>query len=129
MVTATPLIRTASRFQRAIHVRYDLGDANTIQQYIPTFSAANALASIVSGTQSEGTQRAHVLHAAYGSGKSHFAVALSALLENDESLQSAVLRFVENVEATDERAGDLAHDYLDRGLRLLPVVLSGNGEI
>jgi len=126
MVAATPLIQTTARFQRAVHVRYDLRDAETIRQYIPTFSAANALAAIIHGTRPNGTQRAHILHAAYGSGKSHFAVALSALLENAEHLRPSVSQFVENISSTDERAGEMAHGYLERGIRLLPVVLSGN---
>jgi hypothetical protein len=126
MVAATQLIQTASRFQRAIHVRYDLHDAETIEQYIPTFSTANALSAIINGTHPEGTQRAHVLHASYGSGKSHFAVALSALLENNDYLRPAIRHFVERIAATDSRTGELAYEYLDHGTRLLPVVLSGN---
>lgn len=126
MVTADQLIQTTQRFQRAIHIRHDLRDTAAIEQYVPTLSVANALATIVRQTGSRGTQRAHVLHAAYGSGKSHFAVALAALFENDSTIRPALRRFVDRVTDTDPHAGETAREYLASQMRLLPVVLSGN---
>jgi len=126
MVTADQLIQTTPRFQRAIHIRHDLRDAAAIEQFVPTLSVADALAAIVRETDSRGTQRAHVLHAAYGSGKSHFAVALAALLENDTTFHPAVHRFVDRLVETDSHAGETARQYLASQTRLLPVVLSGN---
>ena len=127
MVTTThDIIKPISRFQRAIHVRYDLRDPNAIEQYIPTQTATLSLKSIIGNTHPKGTQRAHVLHAAYGSGKSHFAVALAALLENNPKLSQEVNGFLEHLFAIDPEVGELAERYIEQDNKLFPVVLSGN---
>lgn len=120
------LIKPVSRFQRAIHVRYDLGASEIIGQYIPTQSSSEAVASILRNTQAGGTQRAHVLHAAYGSGKSHLGVTLAALLDNEEGLRSSLDSFVYQLDFVNDMASKLAQSHLDSDKRLLPVVLSGN---
>lgn len=120
------IIKPISRFQRAIHVRYDLRDSDAIEQYIPTQSAADALKTILRNTGSDGGQRAHVLHAAYGSGKSHFAVALAGLLENSREQFNTLQAFAHHLGEADATAGELAREYIDEGKRLFPVVLSGN---
>ncbi len=126
MVAATQLIKTAPRFHRAIHARYDLRHPDTVEHFVPTYNATASIAAILRGTQAGGTQRAHVLYAAYGSGKSHLAVALAALLEKPEELRPSVHRLVESIAGTDEHTGEMARAYLERDMRLLPVVLSGN---
>lgn len=127
MVTLThEIIKPISRFQRAIHVRYDLRDPHAVEQYIPTRSAAEALKAIVYNTRLDGTQRSHVLHAAYGSGKSHFAVALAALLENISDLTDEIAGFIQHLVETDVEAGEAAQHYLEQRQKLFPVVLSGN---
>jgi len=127
MVTPTQsVIKPISRFQRAIHVRYDLRDPDAVEQYIPTQSAAESLKVILRNTEAERTQRAHVLHAAYGSGKSHFAVALAALLENSSELHEAIQAFVHHLSEANIDAEALAQTYLHEDKRLFPVVLSGN---
>lgn len=120
------VIKPISRFQRAIHVRYDLRDPDAVEQYIPTQSVAESLKVILRNTEAERTQRAHVLHAAYGSGKSHFAVALAALLENSSELHEAIHAFVQHLGEANTDAETLAKTYLYKEKRLFPVVLSGN---
>lgn len=124
--TTHQLIKPVSRFQRAIHVRYDQGDAEIISQYIPTDSATDAVDKILKNTNKQATQRAHVLHAAYGSGKSHLAVVLSALLEKSASVQGATNKFVNQLDYVDHQTSVLAQQYIDGDVRLFPVILSGN---
>jgi hypothetical protein len=124
--TQAHLIKPVSRFQRAIHVRYDLQDPEIIAQYIPTQTTANTIGAILRNTQKQATQRAHVLHAAYGSGKSHLAVALAALFEQDDTLTESVEAFVNQLRFTDTHVGELAQDYVDENIRLFPVILTGN---
>lgn len=116
----------APRFQRAIHVRYDRGDADIVTQYIPTESSTGAIRHILENTRPQATQRAHVLHAAYGSGKSHLAVALTELLDNDSTSADAIARFIKQVGHADSNSAELAFEYLDANRRLFPVILSGN---
>jgi hypothetical protein len=126
VATAQDIIKPISRFQRAIHVRYDLRDANAVEQYIPTQSAVDALKAILRSTSSDGFQRAHVLHAAYGSGKSHFAVALASLLENARGQSQLLNALAQRTADVDPACGELARRYIEQGKRLFPVVLSGN---
>ena len=124
--TSNRLVRPVSRFQRAIHVRYDHGNAEIISQYIPTDSSTTAIGKILANTRQQKTQRAHVLHAAYGSGKSHLAVVLAAILENDALLTAAIDQFVKQLAFVDGSVGMLADDYRVSNKRLFPVILSGN---
>jgi hypothetical protein len=126
VTTAHEIIKPISRFQRAIHVRYDLRDSNAVEQYIPTQTAIEALKSIIRNTTPKGTQRAHVLYAAYGSGKSHFAVALAALLENNPKLSHEVDGFIEHLSETDPQVAELTRNSIKQDKKLFPVVLSGN---
>ena len=128
MVATSPAltIKAAARFQRAIHVRYDLNDPQIVERYIPTLSAVSAIDAILRGTHNMGTQRAHVLHAAYGSGKSHLAVVLAALLEKKTQLLPSIEELVSRLVDIDPQVGSLAYAYLNGTTRLLPVVLSGN---
>ncbi|GIK64258.1 MAG: hypothetical protein BroJett018_20520 [Chloroflexota bacterium] len=120
------LVRPSPRFQRAIHLRYDLGDPHAVERYIVTPSAVDAIASISQNTQPDRTQRAHLLYAAYGSGKSLLAVVLAALLEKNPRISNILHGFAEKVEAVDARASNLLMEYLNGETRLLPVVLSGD---
>lgn len=120
------LVRPVSRFQRAIHVRYDRADAEIISQYIPTLSSTAAIKQILANTRSQAAQRAHVLHAAYGSGKSHLAVSLAALLENDDALAPANDCLVKQLSSVDNSTSVLAAEYRDNEKRLFPIILSGN---
>lgn len=126
MVVSSQLIRFSPRFQRAVHLRYDLRNRETIDRYIPTTSAVYALESILKGTSLQATQRAHLLYAAYGSGKSLFAVCVASLLENSLDLASNNQQLVEKIATTDGNTAQLAYEYLQSSQRLLPVVLSGN---
>lgn len=126
MASLTKIVQPATRFQRAVHIRYDLRDADAIQRYIPTLSAASAIETILRGTNPHGTQRAHVLHAAYGSGKSLLGVALAALVEQTPVLLEALQDLATRIEETSYDAGQLANDYLEREQTLMPVVLAGD---
>lgn len=123
---AHQVIKPISRFQRAIHVRYDLRDQDAVEQYIPTLSASQALRAIIQNTNPQSSQRSHVLYAAYGSGKSHFAVALAALLENSANLQSPIRCLIQRLSDIDSEATHSAQTYVDGEQKLFPVMLSGN---
>ena len=73
------LRRPSPHFQRAINLKYDLGDADYIAGYIPTPNAVQALTALVAATQPKAGQRAHLLHGAYGSGKSYMVAVLCRL--------------------------------------------------
>ncbi|MBA3871694.1 MAG: hypothetical protein H0X30_21305 [Anaerolineae bacterium] len=126
MVVSNQLIRFSTRFQRAVHLRYDLRNPEAIDRYIPTVSGVQALESILKGTEVQATQRAHVLYAAYGSGKSLIAVCIASILENRNDLLLNNEALLSRIGDTDTTIADLAEKYLHSHKRLMPVVLSGN---
>ncbi len=124
------LRRPSPHFQRAINLKYDLGDADYIAGYIPTPNAIQALTALLAATQPEAGQRAHLLHGAYGSGKSLFATVLAAILSRDETLRAALLPVLDRLRRDSPSVAEAVAIQLDGGPRLLPVVLSGDeGEL
>lgn len=121
-----PLRTIAPHFQRSINLIYDVGDADYIAGYIPTPNGATALAAIVESTVPEARQRAHLLHAAYGSGKSLLALVLSALVSADSNAEEALDTVTDRVARNWPDEASSFHSYRESGRRLLPVVLSGD---
>lgn len=124
------LRRPSPHFQRSINLKYDLGDADYIAAYVPTPNAAEALAALLSATHAGAGQRAHLLHGAYGSGKSLLATVLAAILGHDESLCQALAPVLDRLRRDFPDAAEAVAAHLTGGSRLLPVVLSGDeGEL
>lgn len=64
LATIPTTLRTISpHFQRSINLTYDSRNSDYIAGYIPTPNGAKALATILSNTNDNSSQRAHVLHA------------------------------------------------------------------
>jgi len=120
------LRRPSPHFQRAINLKYDLGDADYIAGYVPTPNAAEALMALLSATHLGAGQRAHLLHGPYGSGKSLLATVLAAILSRDESLYSALAPVLGRLQRDFPDPAQAVAAQLSDGPRLLPVVLSGN---
>lgn len=126
--TLDKLIAASPKFQRAVNLRFALHDADLVERYIPTFNATTAIDAVIRGIDRHGTQRAHVIHAAYGSGKSLLAVALAALLENTQEMMQENTALVQRISDVDPEIGKRVHQHLYSTTRraLLPVVLSGD---
>ncbi len=125
MVTS-PLRAIAPHFQRSINLVYDVGDADYVAGYIPTPNGANALAAILHNTSSHTAQRAHVLHAAYGSGKSLLGLVLSTLASQDAHGATAISVLEDRLRRTFAEQARGITDYLHGGTHLFPVILSGD---
>ncbi len=125
-VVTTPLRRIAPHFQRSINLTYDVGDADFVAGYIPTLNGAKALATILHNTLPNTNQRAHVLHAAYGSGKSLLGLVLNAFASRDLHYQTAIPVVQERLVRTFPEQATHTIDFLEKGARLLPVILSGD---
>jgi hypothetical protein len=120
----------SAHFQRAINLKYDLGNADYITGYVPTTNAAQALITLFSATRLEAGQRAHLLYGAYGSGKSLFATVLTAILARDHSLDAALAVVLDRFRHDFPDVAEAIVTQLEHGPRLLPIVLSGDeGEL
>ncbi len=124
---ATNTLRAVSpHFQRSINLSYDTGNADYVAGYIPTQNGANALAIILRNGINDAHQRAHVLHAAYGSGKSLLGLVLSAFASKDKAYCEALPIIQERISRTFPVQGKLINEYQTSKVRLLPVILSGD---
>ena len=124
------LRRPSPHFQRAINLKYDLGNGDYIAGYIPTPNAMRALVALLAATHLEARQRAHLLHGAYGSGKSLFATVLAAILSRDKTLSVPLSLVLARLRRDFDDIADIVESQLVQGVRLLPVVLSGDeGEL
>jgi hypothetical protein len=125
-VITTPLRTLAPHFQRSINLTYDATNADYVAGYIPTPNGAKALATILDSTSSNTRPRAHVLHAAYGSGKSLLGLVLNVLASREANCRHAISIVQERLaRAFPDQVGHI-NNYLDSSRRLLPVILSGN---
>ncbi|HEY3366816.1 MAG TPA: hypothetical protein VGK74_17325 [Symbiobacteriaceae bacterium] len=74
------LVRVTPGFKAAVNLMTDLEDRAKISAYIPTRFAANLLLEICGGLEAKATARSFLVHGAYGTGKSHLALTLAALM-------------------------------------------------
>lgn len=111
-------VNIARRFQKSIRIDTDLGNRNALDGFICPQSSAHVLMSMARHASETG-QGAFTWTGPYGSGKSSLAIALSALLNEDASLQS---------EAESVFGNDLTKTMREtfppgaKGWRALPVV-------
>src|SRR6266849_39051 len=125
-VVTTPLRAVTPHFQRSINLTYDVGDADYVANYIPTPNGAKALATILDDALSNTGQRAHVLHAAYGSGKSLLGLVLGTFASHDPGCHNAISVVQDRLQRTFPEQAEHVDIYLNSGKRLLPVILSGD---
>lgn len=125
-ITVEPLRAVSPHFQRSINLTYDAGDADYVAGYIPTPNGASALAAILANARADASQHAHVLHAAYGSGKSLLGLVLSALASHDPACSDALSIVQDRLMRTFPEQAEHIRTYSNSGIRLLPVILSGD---
>src|SRR5260370_36515637 len=125
-IVADQLRAVSPHFQRSINLTYDAGDADYIASYIPTPNGASALANILTNIRADASQRAHVLHAAYGSGKSLLGLVLSALASDDPACSNALAIVQDRLMRTLPEQAKHICTFRNSGTRLLPVILSGD---
>src|SRR5579875_3313904 len=125
-VARNSLRAPSPHFQRSINLTYDAGNADYIAGYIPTAKGAETLSAILGSTLSATSQRSHVLHAAYGSGKSLLGLVLSAYASRDLQCQEAIGIVQDRLKRAFPELARLTDNYLQSSQRLFPVILTGN---
>lgn len=126
VVETIALRAVAPHFQRSINLTYDAHNADYVAGYIPTPNGAKTLANILENTNPGRTQRAHVIHAAYGSGKSLLGLVLRAFADPDETNNVALNSVVDRLDRVFPVEAEKINAFQAGQRRLLPVLLSGN---
>lgn len=115
------------RFARAANMELDFDQPTTIEGYVLTGTGRQALRRLVPAIQKSSTSRAWSLTGPYGTGKSAFALYLSALLTPQKSTASQQAQRLLN-----ETDPDLAQSLLGRSKstspRLAPIPVTGTNE-
>lgn len=117
-MTLSDRVRVKRRFLRSVRIDTDLGAANALEGFVCPTSFLEVLGEMARHFR-DSNQGAFTWTGPYGSGKSSLAVALSALLsENQEARKRATEIFGQNV--TKELRDSLGAET--NGWRILPVV-------
>ena len=85
MGSLNQFIRIRADYTRSINLQRDMGNLALVQAYLPTAKALQALELVANGLNQDSAERSLALIGPYGSGKSAFALFLSALLADQES--------------------------------------------
>ncbi|MGI9229284.1 MAG: ATP-binding protein [Gammaproteobacteria bacterium] len=111
-------VHIARRFLKSIRIDSDLGDAVALKGFVCPQSSTDILSTMARHV-SEAGQGAFTWTGPYGSGKSSLVVALSALLNDDASLQKGAAKVFGQKLTKEIRS---AFPTGTRGWRILPVV-------
>ncbi|MEB4593556.1 hypothetical protein VSS37_21440 [Candidatus Thiothrix sp. Deng01] len=85
-------IRLRAGYTRSVNLQRDVGNLELVKAYLPTAKSLQALEQVTDSLSDAPADRALALIGPYGSGKSAFALFLSALLAgNDDPLRQAAL--------------------------------------
>ena len=73
-------IELTNAFKYSINLRYDIGDINKINSFIPTRKNLELFKDVFSSFKKNPVSRARILIGAYGTGKSYFSMILGSIL-------------------------------------------------
>lgn len=101
MGSLNQFIRIRADYTRSINLQRDMGNLALVQAYLPTAKALQALELVANGLNQDSAERSLALIGPYGSGKSAFALFLSALLADQESeLHSHAMKVLKQHQAS-----------------------------
>lgn len=101
MSSLSEYIHIRSSYTRSISLQRDIGNLELVQAYLPTAKALQALEHVVLSLGQASAERALALIGPYGSGKSAFALFVSALLAAaDDPLHQAAIKVLKQHEHT-----------------------------
>jgi hypothetical protein len=121
-------IRIRSSYTRSINLQRDCNNLELINSYLPTSKAIQVLEQIAGGLNQKPNERSFALIGPYGSGKSAFALFLSALLGVEEELRNVALAKLKfsapHIYPIYEKAIDKKSGYLRVAINGVPASLS-----
>lgn len=116
-------LKPIGHFQYSVNLSYDLNDENKIKSYIPTASALSLIEEIVLSTLPNSTTRARLLTGAYGKGKSHLTLTLTALLSGKN--QKLFKNILNKAKVIDSNLYGNIESYINSRKKLLPIIVNG----
>ncbi|OBR65702.1 hypothetical protein A7K91_14130 [Paenibacillus oryzae] len=111
-------------FKSSINIKFDIGNAELFNRYIPTPSHAEAMKGIIDGF-AEGANRSHIIIGPYGTGKSLLANVIGSIVSKMAS-SMAVDALIEKLEHVGDHVASKIRDASKLTMPYLPILLSGN---
>ena len=120
------VIRIDEKFQHSINLKLDQMRKEPIENYIPTQASMKILCEYLEELTGKKKEASTMLIGPYGKGKSHLLLVLMYLLNPfDEKLST---HLVEHFRQAEEKTGKNIQEYMERGKKYLPVVVSFGSE-
>lgn len=112
-------------FKSSVNIKFDIGNAEFIERYIPTPSHAEAMKGIIEGFTEENANKAHIIVGPYGTGKSLLANIVSSIVSKLISA-SDISKLVKKFENVDDQITSKIKAASNLPVSYLPIILSGN---
>ncbi|WP_332696964.1 hypothetical protein [Halalkalibacter lacteus] len=111
-------------FKTSVNIKFDVGNDEFVNRYIPSPSHAEALKGILNGFNNNANS-SHIVIGPYGTGKSLLATVVSSIVSSSTST-TAVEKLINKFKHFDDYIADQIESASKLERRYLPVLLSGN---
>ena len=112
-------------FTTSINIKFDIGNKEFVQRYLPTPSHADFLNGVIGGFLGEKKNNAHIMIGPYGSGKSLAATIVADIFSGNIS-ERDFKQLINKFKDVDQIIYDkLVAAYNDK-TKFIPIILSGN---
>ena len=112
-------------FTTSVNLKFDIGNKEFIQRYLPTPSHAESLKGIIGGFLGENKNNSHIMIGPYGSGKSLAATIVADIFSNrikSGDFNHLITKFKD----VDQEIFEKLKSAQESNLSFIPVTLSGN---
>lgn len=114
-----------SSFKTSINIKYDFGEVDLIDRYLPTPSHAEALKGLLRGFNNKNNSRSHIVVGPYGTGKSLLGTLVGSLVSNEIDKKDTNA-LVEKFNYVDEEIYLEFKSLQKNNKRYIPIILNGN---
>lgn len=119
------ITQSKKSFTTSINLKFDIGNKEFVQRYLPTPSHAEFLKGIIGGFLGERKNNAHIMIGPYGSGKSLAATIVADIFSdsiNDQDFNKLINKFKD----VDQEVFAKLNEAKKSDALFIPVILSGN---
>ncbi|MGB6406868.1 MAG: hypothetical protein WBF39_05280, partial [Planococcus donghaensis] len=119
------ITQSKKAFTTSINLKFDIGNKEFVQRYLPTPSHAEFLKGIIGGFLGERKNNSHIMIGPYGSGKSLAATIVADIFSgniNDQDFNRLINKFKD----VDQEIFEKLTVAKQASAMFIPVVLSGN---
>lgn len=114
-----------SSFKTSINIKFDFGEVELFNRYLPTPSHAESLKGLLRGLNSKNNSRSHIIVGPYGTGKSLLGTIVGSLVSKVIDQKSTNV-LIEKFNDVDEEIYTEFKDLQKNKKKYIPIILNGN---